>query len=310
VTALLYDDLFLKHDTGAHPECADRLRLTVPELRRTGIWDACARPAGRDATMEELRLVHTAAYIEKVRAMSRGGGSLDEDTPVSRDTFDAALRAVGMTLQGAETVLAGHARNAFGLLRPPGHHAFPNHGSGFCVFNNVAIAARWLLLRGLERILIVDWDIHHGNGTQSIFYDDGRVLYVSSHAFPFYPGTGEERERGVGPGLGYTVNLPVSINIGEEDYMARMAGVLRGPAKSYRPDFVLISAGFDMVRDDPVGGLGLDPKTFASLTQLACEVADACCSGRLLSLLEGGYNLDLLPHCIVAHLKALLEAGA
>ena len=211
-TGIFYDPLFLKHETGLHPENPDRLAWILAELQRTGLWDRCLHPACRDATVEELCLVHDPGYVRRVREMAEsGGGALDPETVVSANSYAAAVRAAGAALAAVEAVLRGEMRNAFCAVRPPGHHAMPDAGMGFCIFNNVAIAAKYLRERlGVGRVAIFDWDAHHGNGTQQVFYRDGSVFYASLHLWPHWPGTGAREETGEGPGLGCIVNRPDS----------------------------------------------------------------------------------------------------
>jgi len=280
----------------------------VKGLQAEGLWSRCEHPAPRVATIGELKLVHTPDYIEEVRRLAeRGGGFLDVDTVVSPQSYEAALHAVGAVLQGVDAILAGKASNSFAAIRPPGHHAFADRGTGFCIFNNVAVAARHLRRnKGIDKVLIVDWDVHHGNGTQEIFYDDPAVMYVSTHAYRIYPGTGTDDERGFGRGEGYTVNIPLPPGTPPETHVERMHAALSGPARDFRPDFVLVSCGFDSVAGDPIGVLDLRPQSYHTLTRLVMDLARDCCAGRLLSVLEGGYNLSLLPVCAAAHVRALL----
>jgi len=266
-------------------------------------------PPPREATVEDLSLVHTPAYVERVRRIceEEGGGALDLDTPLSRDSYAAARRAVGLALEGADRIADGRARNGFAVVRPPGHHALPDRGMGFCVFNNVAVAARHLQRRrSLERILIADCDIHHGNGTQAVFYEDPSALYLSVHASPFYPGTGDEADRGAGPGTGTIYNRPLHSGASPEEYVKAMTQLLTGPGKAFDPDFVFLSTGFDAAAGDPIGIFALSPEDFAEITRAAMDLAEQCCGGRLLSLLEGGYNRDRLAACAAAHVRALL----
>ena len=313
MTLILYDDLCLEHLARVpHPESPDRLRAIVDRLKEEGLWEACEHPGPRDATEDDLALIHTREYIENVRRIAEsGGGALDLDTPLSEASYRAALRAAGLLLEGADRIAEGRARNGFAVVRPPGHHALPDRGMGFCLFNNIAIAARHLQRRrGVERILIADWDLHHGNGTQTAFYDDPSVMYLSLHAWPFYPGTGAESERGAGPGAGYTLNRPLAFGAGPEEYVRAMTEALLGPGRAFNPDFVLVSAGFDAAAGDPIGVFDLEAGHFASLTRAAMRVAAARCEGRLLSTLEGGYHLAQLSLGAAAHVRALLGKDA
>ena len=312
MTLLYYHDIFLKHDTGGfHPESPRRLEAILTHLKATGLWDKLRVETPRKATEEDIALVHSQEYINAVKEMARrGGGQLDPDTVVSRDSYEAALYAAGALVDATDAVMAGKATNAFCMVRPPGHHATPARGMGFCLFNNVAIAARHLLSRHhLQRVLILDWDCHHGNGTQEAFYEEPRVLYISLHRWPFYPGTGSQGETGTGPGKGFTLNVPLDWNISREEYLEVFEKVLKGQAKDYRPEFVLISAGFDTYAEDPIAGLGLEAEDFRRLTELTIEVARESASGRIVSCLEGGYSLEGLPLCVEHHLRALLKQG-
>ncbi len=310
-TVLLYDSACLNHDTGRHPESAARLESIVKGLQAQGVWQRCEHAPERVATVDELKLVHTQEYIDhidQVRGLAEnGGGMLDPDTVVSRGSYEAAIHAAGAVLQGLDWILAGKANNGFAAIRPPGHHAFPDRGTGFCIFNNVAIAARYLRrITNIRKVLIVDWDVHHGNGTQEIFYSDPTVMYVSAHAHHAYPGTGSADERGVGAGEGCTINIPITPGTSPELHVGRLRDALNGPARKFAPDFVLVSCGFDSVAGDPIGVLSLQPESYGVLTQLVMKLAKECCEGRLLSVLEGGYNTSLLPQCAAAHVRALL----
>ncbi|HEX29514.1 TPA: histone deacetylase, partial [Candidatus Poribacteria bacterium] len=199
-------------------------------------------------------------------------------------------------------------KNVFCAIRPPGHHALKSRAMGFCLFNNVAIGARYIQRKyGLSKVLIVDWDVHHGNGTQAIFYDDPTALYFSTHQYPFYPGTGSREERGIGKGEGYTVNVPLPAGSGDEEYVRIFEEILRPKAIQFDPDFILISAGFDPYEDDPIGGMRVTPEGFAELTKIVKEIAEECCEGRLVSVLEGGYNLEGLAESVEAHILALMR---
>jgi acetoin utilization deacetylase AcuC-like enzyme len=311
MTGIFYDPLFLRHETGVHPECPDRLIWIVAQLEQTGLWQRCLHPRCRDATLEELCLVHDRAYVDHVRALAEsGGGALDSETVLSGMSYAAAVRAAGAGLAAVEDVLKGEIRNAFCAVRPPGHHAMPGQGMGFCIFNNVAVAARSLIMRqGLRRVAIFDWDAHHGNGTQHIFYRDGAVFYASLHLWPHWPGTGARTETGEGAGLGTTVNRPIPHGATPESYLAAAREIVAGPMADFRPEFILISAGFDPYREDPLAPMGLAPEHFGKLTGLLADLAAQTCGGRLVSLLEGGYHSVGLPQCAAAHVEGLIAAA-
>ncbi len=310
VMTLLYDDpIFLSHETGAHPECAARLRSITARLEAEGLDRRCGRPAWEPVDRVALERVHHRAYVESVERFSaRGGGYLESDTVVSRDSFQVALSAAGAVVDAVRRIVRGEDRQALCLVRPPGHHALERSAMGFCLFNNVAIAARVATVElALDRVLIVDWDVHHGNGTQATFWEDERVGFLSIHRWPFYPGTGAEDETGGGPGLGTTRNLPIRFGTPRKEYHARFAQALAALADRIRPQLVLISAGFDAHAEDPVGALGLEDEDFAELTARTLDVADQYAAGRVVSMLEGGYNLQVLPGSVAAHLATILE---
>ncbi len=312
MTILLYDDIYLEHDTGAHPENAERLRRSVKLMKKEGLWERCEAMAPRDATPEEICRVHDAGYVQEVEELANdGGGMLDMDTIVSRGSYAAAVRAAGALLEAADRLAAKDATNALCLVRPPGHHALKDQGMGFCLLNNVAIATRHLTERhGLERVMIVDWDVHHGNGTQAIFYDDPSVTYISFHRYPFFPGTGSAEECGTGRGEGFTVNVPFPWNLPREEYLKTFERVVKEQVGAFRPQAILISAGFDAYVEDPIAGLGLEIEDFGKLTRIVCAAAAETCAGFIISSLEGGYNLDALPRCLAVHLRELLAATA
>ena len=310
MTLLLYDDIYLKHDTAPyHPENYKRLECTIDHLKSAGLWNKLTLVSPRAATVEEIALVHDRGYISRARKVAEGGGGqLDPDTVLSRDSYQAAIYAAGALLTASDLVMGKKDTNAFCLVRPPGHHARPARGMGFCIFNNAAIAAQYLISRHkLERVLIVDWDCHHGNGTQEIFYNDPRVLYLSLHRWPFYPGTGGKDERGNGEGDGFTINIPIREGTSSEEYIQSFRNVMNGSASAFDPEFIIISAGFDTYAEDPIAGLGLSAKDFATLTKITMDVAKRCSQDRIVSCLEGGYSLQGLPLCIEQHLNALLE---
>ncbi len=305
-TRFYYHPLFLEHDTGPHPERPERLMVILSHLKNKG--------AGRFETIEPRRAehadgsrVHDPVYLEHVEKLCRqGGGNLDGDTPVSARSFDAALHATGALLDGADALMEGRTRSAFALVRPPGHHARPGHGMGFCLINHVAAAAAYLKARhGLDRLLIVDFDVHHGNGTQEIFYQDASVFFLSIHRYPFYPGTGGAEEVGEGEGEGYTLNVPVSADTPPDETMAAFALALDRAVERQKPQLILVSAGFDAFAEDPVGGLGLLPEHFLVMGSGIRRAADHYGSGKVLSTLEGGYSLAGLPLCLEAYVDGL-----
>jgi acetoin utilization deacetylase AcuC-like enzyme len=308
MTLLYCDPRFLDHDTGNHPERALRLEQVAARLESTGLMGQCPRPRWEPATRERLERIHEPGHIETVAALAaRGGGHLDPDTVVSPQSFDVARLAAGAACDAVDRVLAGEDKTALCLVRPPGHHALPERAMGFCLFSNVAVAASVAREEhGLDRVMVVDWDVHHGNGTQDIFYADGQVGFFSIHRWPFYPGTGDSDETGTGSGLGATVNLPVSFGTARETYRDAFAAQLEKFADRFRPQLVFISAGFDSHRADPVGSLGLEVEDFPELTSIVREVAATHAEGRIVSVLEGGYNPPVLAECVEAHLRELI----
>jgi len=310
VTILFRNDLFLKHDTGSHPECSARLEAVHAALDRSELMNRVTVGEIQAAPLATLKLAHTPAHIVRIDQLAQhGGGRLDADTVVSPDSYQVAAHAAGTATAAVDEVLSGRHRSALCLTRPPGHHALPSRAMGFCLFNNMAIAAGHARKsHDVDRVLIVDWDVHHGNGTQEIFYHDGQVYFFSAHRSPFYPGTGDEEETGTGDGLGTTLNLPLAFGISRSEYKAAFADALVTAASRSRPQLILLSAGFDAHASDPIGSLGLEAEDFSDLTRLVTQVADQHCDGRVVSLLEGGYNADALSESVLAHLQALLDA--
>ncbi|MBI4834086.1 MAG: histone deacetylase [Planctomycetes bacterium] len=304
-TFLVYDDIYLEHNTGMHPENSKRLINTVQHLKQSSINKKLTWLKPRAATFEEIAYIHSPNYIKSVEEVAvKGGGYLDADTVLSQGSYEAALYAAGGVLSAIDKVM--ESGNAFCLVRPPGHHARPNHGMGFCLFNNVAIGARYLQKKHkIKKVAIIDWDLHHGNGTQEAFYDDSSVLYISLHRYPYYPGTGHEDESGSNGGKGFTVNFPLDYSASRKDFFSSFEKALK-TAESFKAEFILISAGFDTYKDDPLGGLGLEVEDYFKLTEMTRTMADKLCKGRIVSALEGGYSLDGIPLCIEAHLKALV----
>lgn len=308
MTLLYYDPCFLRHETGAHPERADRLRRIAERLAQSGLDRNCPRPQWEPVSRQQLARIHWPRYIDEVWALAKsGGGELDADTIVSPASYEVALQAAGAVCDATRRVVQGQDTTALCLVRPPGHHAMAGRAMGFCLFNNIAVAARMALEElGLDRVLIVDWDVHHGNGTQAAFWEDARVGFLSIHRWPFYPGTGWEDETGAGPGLGYTVNLPTPYGTPRDEYLARFTWALERFADRVKPQLVLVSAGFDAHRLDPVGDLGLETEDFATLTSRVMDVAEVHAAGRLVSVLEGGYHLEATAQSVEAHLAELL----
>lgn len=304
---LLYmSESFALHDTGQHPECIQRITGLNQLLRSEGWTDRAQCPQWNEASPEEILRVHEGDYLSQLEQWcAQNAGQIEADTTVSRGSWQAALNAAGAAVDAVKRVVTGESKRAFCAIRPPGHHALQNGPMGFCLLNNVAIAARAALAQGLQSVMIVDWDVHHGNGTQDTFYDDGHVGFFSIHRFPFYPGTGKHDETGVGAGLGTTVNCPVPASISTEQFFGRFRSGLEQLAGKMKPELILISAGFDAHRLDPVGGLCLEEPDFATLTQNVLDVARVHCRGRVVSLLEGGYHLDHLPRSVLEHLGAL-----
>jgi acetoin utilization deacetylase AcuC-like enzyme len=308
VTLLYTDDCFLDHQTGAHRERPERLIAIRDELKRTGLVAKCQVAATRVATGDELAKIHDATYIDRVAQFARdGGGWIEADTFLSPKSCDVACRAAGTGLEAVDAVMKGIDNQALCLVRPPGHHALVHEAMGFCLFNNIALAADHAIRQHhLERVLIIDWDVHHGNGTQDIFYDRDDVWFLSAHRAPFYPGTGKRNETGTGAGLGTKFNLPVAFGTSRKDYLAQFASLLNDAAAKCRPQMVFISAGFDAHAQDPIGSLGLETEDFETLTNLVLDVASAHSEGRLVSCLEGGYHVNRLAESVACHLKTLL----
>lgn len=307
-TVLLYDPQFLNHNPGpGHPERPERLESVVAGMTPPPAG-AVMRAPRRGATEEELCRVHTAAYVSSILALRGKHARLDEDTAVSPGSVDAALLAAGTCVELVHEVLDGKAKNGFALVRPPGHHAEADRAMGFCLFNNVAVAAAAAISRGLSRVLIIDWDVHHGNGTQAMFYARRDVLFFSTHQFPFYPGTGSLEERGEGEGEGYTVNVPLSAGLGDGDYMLAFKEVLEPVAEAYKPELVLVSAGFDPHEGDPLANMRVSPDGFAAMCGVVRSIAERWAGGRLVLTLEGGYDLKALGRS--ARVSAEILCGA
>ncbi len=308
-TAILKDDLFLEHNPGFdHVESPDRLRVIYEQLRSPAASKNFLFPQCKPASKETLALNHTAAHIARVAATAgKTFAVLDPDTHTSPRSYEAACLAAGAVVQATELVVRSEADNAFALVRPPGHHAEADRTSGFCLFNNIAIAAHFALAElKLERILIVDWDLHHGNGTQHSFYATDKVLYFSTHQFPYFPGTGSLAETGTGKGEGYTINVPLPG--GQDDLaFARIFNELLVPVtRAFKPECIMVSAGFDTYMADPLGTMSVTADGFAYMARVLRELADELCQGRLVFALEGGYNYEGLKDGVLAVLAELV----
>jgi len=305
---LVYDPIYLEHDTGDHVENSQRLVAAMSYLKETGIKEKLTCLPSRPALLEELEMIHTTEYISYVKSKAeKGGGWLDPDTVMSPKSYEAALYAAGGFMVAVEAVMKGEVDNAFALVRPPGHHAIHDRAKGFCIFNNMAIAAKFALSKfSLNRVLIADFDVHHGNGTQDAFYADPKVLYCSTHEYPFYPGTGWIDETGTGEGEGTTVNLPMAAGWGDEEYLRAFNEVLVPVALRFQPQLILVSAGFDAHWADQLAMMQVSVKGFAQMVKILKELAAELCQGRLVFTLEGGYNLRVVTSSIKAVFDVLL----
>jgi acetoin utilization deacetylase AcuC-like enzyme len=324
-TALIYDPIFLEHLTPEnHPDRPERLKKAMDVLQALN-WlerEGLVQLMPRAATEDELATVHEREYIQKVKAAAHkvareqdSGGRKTRffatDTFVSARSYEAAIKAAGAPLTAIDAILDGEIDNAYCLVRPPGHHAVAESAMGFCLFNNVAIAARYAIDKhGLERVMIIDYDVHHGNATQEMFYDDPRVLYFSIHQSPFYPGTGLSDECGAGAGLGTTINVPLPATTGYETYEPVFRQVMAPAADRFDPQLILVSAGFDAHWKDPLGGMYLSTAGYAKLTGIIIELAQTLCSGRLVFVQEGGYDLLAMAGCVATCINLLLGDDA
>jgi acetoin utilization deacetylase AcuC-like enzyme len=311
-TGFMTHPIYLEHDTGeSHPESPERLLAIQKHLEETGLLSQMKiiTPELRSDIQEWITTVHSASYYQslKRRTPQQGRAYLDSDTPLSLLSFHAAEMAVSGLLMTLDEVMARRVKNGFCAVRPPGHHAEETHAMGFCLFNNVAIGARYLQKEyHLERIFILDWDVHHGNGTQHSFYSDPTVFYFSTHQYPFYPGTGSDRECGSGDGEGFTLNCPLAAGAGDREMLSRFNRELANAVAAFQPDFILISAGFDAHKDDPLASLNITTDGFAEMTTIVKGLAETYCGGRVVSALEGGYNLDALSESVARHVRVLM----
>ncbi len=302
-TGFIHDKKFLLHTPPVgHPERPERLESVISQLQQTEMWNTLTHIHPTPATAEDILAVHTSAMLKFVRqAAENGGGMVDEgDTHVVRESFNVAMLAAGAVINAIDEVLNGNLQNAFCAVRPPGHHAERDKPMGFCLFNNVAVGARYAQrIHGVKNVAILDWDVHHGNGTQHIFEDDPTVFYISLHQYPFYPGTGSRDENGTGDGKGFILNIPLPAGSGEKRYLAAFRDEIIPTLEKYKPELLLISAGFDAHANDPLGGMKLTEESFGVMTRLVKHVAP------IVSVLEGGYDLDGLARSVHSHIAEL-----
>ncbi len=309
-TIVIKDERYINHKTQpGHPESPQRLVSIYERIKQAQQQFVTVAP--REATADEVALNHGRDYIDTISATAgRDFVSLDPDTTTSAGSWEAAVLAVGGVLTGIDMIISAEADNGFVLARPPGHHAEGSRAMGFCLFNNIAVGAHYLLRRHhLKRVLIIDWDIHHGNGTQNSFYDNPDVLYFSTHQYPYYPGTGAFEETGTGAGQGYTLNVPLPGGQDDRDFLRVFEEILGPVAEEFQPEFILVSAGYDIYNLDPLGTMGVTPQGFAAMTFFLKEVAEKLCGGRLLLSLEGGYHVDGIAESVSETIGALTGNG-
>jgi acetoin utilization deacetylase AcuC-like enzyme len=305
---LVYDPVYLRHDTGKHVENSGRLEAILSNLQKTGIISQLVSLSPRPATLAELAAVHDKRHIENIQAVCRsGGGPLDSDTVTSPHSYEAAIYAAGGAMSGVEAVMEGKVDQAFSLVRPPGHHATPNRAMGFCLFNNISIAAKYAISRyALERVAIIDFDVHHGNGTQAAFEADPQVLYISTHQSPLYPGTGHLEETGSAQAMGTKVNIPLPSGCGDSQYSRVYEEIILPVVRRFQPQLILVSAGYDSHWSDNIASMQVSVRGFACLVTYLRGLADELCQNRLMLVLEGGYNLQALAASVNATFEVLL----
>ena len=309
-TGIVKDKRYLQHSAGFyHPESPKRLAAIYEMLENSNMSWKFVEIEPREATHEELAMVHSPSYIKFIAGTAgKDCVFLDPDTATSPETYEISKLAVGGVINAIDSVVSGEVNNAFAFVRPPGHHAGRDTAAGFCVFNNIAVGAKHAILKhGMQKVLVVDWDLHHGNGTQHIFYNNPNVLYFSTHQYPYYPGTGGLDETGSGKGVGYTINAPLRSGAGDDTYVKIFRRILEPVALKFKPEIILLSAGFDTYYQDPLGGMRVTPEGFTAMTRILLNIADNCCGGRLVAALEGGYHIQGLTKSVKAVLEEMLD---
>lgn len=306
-TAVVWEELYTKHSMGEfHPESPARLRAIKNLLDNDSVGKVCLRLPARAATREEIAWIHDLDYIEKIESTKGREVYLDPDTSTSPMSWEAAVLAAGGAIVATESVLKGDVDNAFAFVRPPGHHAERDHAMGFCIFNNIAIAAEYAIKKcSIKRVAIVDFDVHHGNGTQHAFESRNDVLYISTHHYPFYPGSGSRVETGIGPGKGFTLNIPLEAESGDAEFIHAFTTEVIPKLEFFNPQLILVSAGYDIHNSDPLGGMSVTTDGVKSIAKLLVNAAKKLCNGKIVFVLEGGYSLSAIRDCVKVTLEAM-----